>query len=77
MWSRRRWRYCGAQSEYRGKVVDDDEEEKGGDDDDDDEEEGGDYDNGKGGGGGGNTSWDQTNVSNAFFLAPTGALLVI
>ena len=40
MWSRRRWRYCGAQSEYRGKVVDDDEEEeKGGDDDDDDEEE--------------------------------------
>ena len=41
MWSRRRWRYCGAQSEYRGKVVDDDdeEEEKGGDDDDDEEEE--------------------------------------
>ena len=40
MWSRRRWRYCGAQSEYRGKVVDnDDDEEKG---DDDEEEKGGD-----------------------------------
>ena len=49
MWSRRRWRYCGAQSEYRGKVVDnDDEEEKGGEDEQDVDENSNDDDDGDG-----------------------------
>ena len=48
MWSRRRWRYCGAQSEYRGKVVDDDKEEEKGDDDEDVDDNSNDDDNGEG-----------------------------
>ena len=48
MWSRRRWRYCGAQSEYRGKVVDDDKEEEKGYDDEDVDDNSNDDDNGEG-----------------------------